>query len=234
MFEDPKEPKNKIPLIDISLDILNFRLSTIDPEDKTQEVIYYQKGIRKNVEILETETPEEIFHKSLGILNEALFYIACKENLPIDIRISTAREDIAGIDFILESEGGRMIDVTANAIAYPQKMTAKTTIILSERSYIDNILIFNKDINTREYLVDVFNTNMEILNNRYPEFIVKTEVRKRGRKYFVKPVFSKYKNIQIHTKEGSRKKSRILLTENQYKETIEVLSMLKNFSLEHD
>lgn len=231
MFQDPTEQQEKNPLIETSLQILNFRLSTIDPDNNDIKIHGYERKIRQKIRILETKTPEEILHRSLGILNEALFYTACQENLPFDIRISNAQEDLDGIDFILESEKRKGIDVTASKEQYPEKISTKTTIILSNMHYIDDILINNKGVDTKEYLLDVFNTNMEILNNRYSEYLIQKQVKKKGKKYFVTPVFSKYKNIAIHTKEHSRRTSKIFLTEEQYNKTIDVISMLKNFTI---
>lgn len=231
MFQDPIEQKERNPLIETSLQILNFRLSTIDPDNNDPKIQGYERKIRRRIQILETEAPEVVLHNSLGILNEALFYMACQENLPFDVRISSAEEDLNGTDFILESEKEKGIDVTSNKEQYPKKVSTKTTIILSEMNYIDDILINNKRVDTKEYLLDVFNTNMEILNNRYPEYLVQKRVKRKGKRYLVTPVFSKYKDIAIHTRDNSKRTRKIFLTEQQYNKTIDVISMLKNFTV---
>lgn len=215
------------PVVDTALEILTYRFSTI-PERPEYDL--YRASTLANIAILEQGNPTTLAKKMLGHLSEGLFLIACRENLPAEIRISNAQEDMQGVDFFLGSAKKR-IDVTTNPGKYSSKMfnRDKTTIILPpSRELIRNILLQDGEFDTQRYLLDIFELNMEILNNRYPQFQILLATRAKKRSNFNEVVSRGYKRKNQHINPSGHR-DKVYMKKAQYQQMIDILSIIKNF-----
>ncbi len=224
-IQEEKENTNLNEVIQVALDILEHRVETADPRGRN-----YINKLTKDFVKLENynNLEQEVF--LTGILYEAIFFIACKKNLPIEIALSTGEEDKKGTDFFLGPKRNP-IDVTINEGRYPSKLkrseniTIVLPIIKIER---------NKELNTKDFLNLVYNLNMAILNNRYDnyEVLVRTERKRKGKKnkkQIISPTSYKYQYEK--TIEGTLPKRKIRMEKVRYDNIIQILSMLKNFSI---
>ncbi|MHC1716302.1 MAG: hypothetical protein AB9915_00170 [Candidatus Dojkabacteria bacterium] len=232
MLTDPSVPPIKAEeekrldsVIQVAFDILNYRLETLGPDKQK-----YKNLVNREITDLYRFRNGEQTSFPAGILNEALFFIACKDNLPINIAISTGEEDVYGVDFYLGPKS-LPIDVTTNRREYPRKLKkrSKVTIILPGIFSTEDL-----SVDTREFLLAVYNLNMEILNNRYADLnvLVKTEKRKKGKK--TKKSISlatsfKYGEKEVH--EATDRTRKMRMDKGRHDELIRVLSMIKNFNL---
>jgi hypothetical protein len=222
------EQREMHPLVSTSLGIIGYRLSTLPQTPMYDE---YRASMLTNIAILEQAEPSTLARKMIGPLSEALFFTACRENLQTEISISTAQEDMQGVDFFLGS-AKRRIDVTTNPGKYSSKMfkTDKTTIILPpRRDLIKGILLEGEDFDTRQYLRDIFELNMEILNNRYPQYQILIAPRAKKRNSFNAVASRGYKRRNLHSNPTGHR-DKVYMKEAQYREVINVLSILRNFS----
>jgi len=221
------EESERHPVVDTALEILGHRFSTIPQGPEYDE---YRASTLSNMAILEQGHPATLARKMLGHLSEGLFLTACRANLPTEISISNAQEDMQGVDFFLGS-ARRKIDVTTNPGKYPSKMfnRDKTTIILPpSRELIRHLLEENGEFDTQQYLLDIFELNMDILNNRYPQFQILLATRAKKRNSFNEVVSRGYKRRNQHINpSGHREK--VYMKKAQYQQMIDILSILKNF-----
>ncbi len=221
------EESERHPVVDTALEVLEYRFSTIPQGTEYDE---YRASTLSNIAILEQGRPSTLARKMLGHLSEGLFLTACRANLPTEISISNAQEDMQGVDFFLGS-ARRKIDVTTNPGKYPSKMfnRDKTTIILPpSRELIRHLLEENGEFDTQQYLLDIFELNMDILNNRYPQFQILLATRAKKRNSFNEVVSRGYKRKNQHINpSGHREK--VYMKKAQYQQMIDILSILKNF-----
>lgn len=210
-------------ITEVALNILQYRQDTTNPKNKK-----YLKEISEEIRYLNEWKEDMNFHA--GILNEALFYISCKKNLPIDIYPSTGDEDAHGIDFFL-GPAKHPIDVTTNPKKYPFKLydSNRTTLLLPGVSKIEDLFV-----NTKDFLNIVYDLNMGILNNQLDKYriLVHTEKRSKGgkrKRTTITPKSSRYKSKAPNYEPSSSKK--IYMNEQRYENIILILSMLKNFSI---
>ena len=167
-------------VIDTANDILLYRLSTT-PNN------HIYKKYREDQEN-KIERINELYPQIEGIMFESVFYLACKKCLSWEINISTGLQDIEGVDFILGPKNASIpIDVTLDEKKYPNKVkdhNKYTLLIPNIKEYFHN-LIYERDINYKSFLEDIYKTNYELLMNNNQSFQINGDLAENPTKKLV-------------------------------------------------